>query len=79
MLFRSPAPAVEADRVGRFDERPLEIPVHVGAKRPEAGLAAAGMDPRRGPGIAGELLGLKVLTEAKNQLDHHLGALEDWN
>src|SRR5437667_1804610 len=52
-----PARAVDADRVGRFDERPLEIPVHVGAERAEAGLAAAGMDPRRGPGIAGELLG----------------------
>ncbi len=38
------APAPDADRVGRFDEGPLEVVVDVGAEPSEAGLPAAGVD-----------------------------------
>src|SRR5215467_10914613 len=52
-----PPAAIEADRVGGFDERPLEIVVDVGAGRSEASLAAAGVDARRGACVGRELLG----------------------
>src|SRR5215475_9073723 len=38
------AAAIEADGVGGFDEGPLEVAIDVGAGRPEASLAAAGVD-----------------------------------
>src|SRR4029453_12527136 len=45
------AAAIEADGVGRFDERPLEVAIDVWAGRPEAGLPATGGD--RGGGGRG--------------------------
>jgi hypothetical protein len=41
------AGAIETDRVGGFDEGPLEVAVDVGARRPEARLPTAGVDARR--------------------------------
>src|SRR4030095_12053605 len=51
------ASTIEADGVGRFDERPLEVAIDVGAGRPKAGLAAAGVDARCRARVGGELLG----------------------
>src|SRR6267378_1678090 len=56
-VARSRAAAGQADRVRSFDECPLEIAIDVGAGAPDPRLPAARMDPRRGPRIAGELLG----------------------
>src|SRR3989442_5175868 len=41
------AAAIEADRVGGFDEGPLEIAVDVGAGRAETRLPTPGLGPRR--------------------------------
>src|SRR5206468_11495003 len=47
----------QTDRVRGFDERPLEVAVDVRAEPPEAGLAAARVDARRGARIGGQFLG----------------------
>jgi hypothetical protein len=47
----------EADRVGGFDERPLEVAVDVRAEPTEASLAAAGVDAGRRARIGGQFLG----------------------
>jgi hypothetical protein len=51
------AAAIEADGVGRFDERPLEVAIDVWAGRPEAGLTATGVDARCSARVGGKLLG----------------------
>src|SRR5919204_6333423 len=51
------ASAIEADGVGGFDEGPLEVAIDVRPGRPEADLAAAGVDARRGARVGGQLLG----------------------
>src|SRR5262249_21356377 len=50
------AATIEADGIGRFDEGPLEVAIDIGAGRPEPGLAAAGVDARRGAGVSGQLV-----------------------
>ena len=51
------AAAIEADCVRGFDEGPLEVAIDIRAGGPEAGLAAARVDARRGTRVGGELLG----------------------
>src|SRR5438132_8839946 len=66
------AAAIEADRVGGFDEGPLEIAVDVGAGRTEARLPTAGVDARRRARIGGQLLGGgEACDVADLEGDHH--------
>ena len=51
------APACEADRVRRFDERPLEVAGDIWTRGTESSLPAARVDARRRARIAGQLLG----------------------
>jgi len=51
------AAAHQTDRVGGFDEGPLEVAVDVGAETPVAQLVTARVDAAGAPRATGELLG----------------------
>ena len=51
------AAAHQTDRVGGFDERPLQVVVDVGAEAPVAQLVPAGGNAAGAAGVAGEFLG----------------------
>jgi hypothetical protein len=57
LTWRDGPPAREANRIRRFDECPLQVAIDVRARWPESGLAAAGVNARGRPRIAGQLLG----------------------
>src|SRR5215467_227928 len=53
------APAMETDRVRRFDERPLEVAVDIRTRPPEPALPAARVHARRGPRIGRQSFGAR--------------------
>src|SRR5206468_6091617 len=66
------AAAIERDRVGGFDEGPLEVAVDVWAGRPEACFPTAGVDARSRAGIGGQLLGGREPGDITDlERDHH--------
>jgi len=54
-----PAPAMQTDRVRRFDERPLEVAINIRPRRSEPALPAARAHARRGPRIGRPPLGAR--------------------